>query len=216
MLQHNDDGEQAFQDIVAELQFYCSGVLPSVAQRIVVRAIRTFARETCIFQTSIKPDVQEGVATYELNEFVPEGYDIMGIEEVFWCGECIDHISKCRRCRKPMTCGCAVAKFEMKASDCIEMHPCPGGGLPEDPLAVQVSLCPSYDLCSMPPELKKYADVIMLLAESYTMKIPKQRWTNFRVGEGKRREAMGELVDIRCHVNNNFTNEKPRVGECII
>lgn len=206
-------GEQAFQDLTAELAFTCPGALPSVVQRVVMRAIRQFARETCIFQTTIAQQTQDGVATYELGDSIPQGFDIDHIQEVRYCGECIYHIGKCLRCRSPMSCGCASANFEMKSADCIQLHPCPSGSYP---LEVHTVLCPDYDLCEIPSELKKYSDVVMLLAEGLMMKIPKQKWTNYRVGEGKRREAMGELIDIRCRVDNNFTNEAPQVGERII
>ena len=215
-MQHNDAGEQAFQDLVSELAFYCPGALPSVVQRVVMRAIRQFARETCIFQTSLQPDVQVGVATYELSDLVPDGYDIMQIEQVSWCGQCIDHVRKCTKCRREMCVGCGTVKFEMKAADCIQLHPCPSGPIPEPGLEVQAILCPDYDLCSLPSEIKKYSDTIMLLAEGLMMKLPKQKWSNPRIGEAKRREAMGDLIEIRCDVSNSFTNEQPKVGERVI
>lgn len=200
-------GELAYLDVVQQIAYTCPGALRTLIERMVVRAIRMLAQETCILQTTLNVPVQDGVAEYDLTEVLTDDYCIDHILQVMWCGQCIDHIDSCT---------CLPCGYEMKGTDCIVMHPCPNGVLPENALMIQAVLIPTYDICVIPDDMMKQQDLILDMATMLLLRMPKQKWTDVRLSEFMKRDVMGSVTELRDQVCNNFTDEAPRVGEQII
>lgn len=200
-------GEQAFNDVIQEIAYVCPGALRSVIERTLMRAMRMVARDTCILQTTLNIPVQDGVAEYDLTEVLTDDYCIDHVLDVIWCGECINHIDKC---------ACLPCGYEMKGTDCIVIHPCPGPNLPEDALQIQAVLVPNYDICEIPDDLMKQQDLLMDVAQMMLLRIPKQKWTDIRLSQLMRAEVQGQIAELRDQICNNYTDEAPRVGEQII
>lgn len=196
-----DDGSTLIRD----LMFALSG-LPEVIARMALNHALCELSEACVFQPEIAVPTQNCVAQVKFDDFVPTGWEMLGIEIVKYCGTCLDPVDKCSRCPN----GYRVDDLCM-----ITLYPAPSQDAKDD-LILCINVQPSEDICEYPATvIKKHKRMLLDGAKAFLMSMPDKAWSNTGLAafHGRKFEAAcasAQLAEVKQHTHRT----QVATGEC--
>lgn len=199
---------EPLNDLVNLLQFEFPDLPEEVAKRALIRSARQMA---CIklSQTTIEICLQECVGHYPLDSFIPDGMEIVCVEQVKHCGCCIPHIEPGTPC---------PYGYELLDEHNIALHPVPGTA--DETLEVLVTLRPTYKMCELPADyMCRYEEPLLDGARSLVSEMPNQLWTNVQYSRLMRQKALGKLNSLAAKLNSSgqaVSNQSMTTGECVV
>lgn len=195
-------------ELVAILQFEFPDLPEEIAERSLIRSARSLA---CIklAQTRIEVPVQACVGHYNFEHLLPDGMEVQCLEEVKYCGCCIEHIPPCHPC---------PSGYEILTSTDIAIHPPPQTG--DKTLQLYVTLRPSYKTCELPESFVcEHEEPLLDEARGLIAQMPNQSWTNVPYSRLMKENAMGKRNSLsakKVHSGEIRTNICMTTGECVV
>lgn len=179
--------EKMYHDIVNLVLYDCPQAQIELVQRLLLKQMRFLARELCLLQTSVFPLVQDGVSTYDLEEHLPDGFELCDISWVKYCGCCIYPVGECVNCS---------FGYDMVTDSCLRLHPTPCKTSRTD-LEVKIISQPCYDVCFIPKAYTKHYELLHELTTAALLNMPKKPWSDARASARMMIELRGRIVEAR-------------------
>lgn len=198
-------GMTAGDDHVAEVMFQLSGVPEDVARRALCHAAGQ-AAESGVLAPEFFVPTQKHVRGYPLDQYVPDGYDVLWVDFVKYCGTCLDPIDKCDPCPHG---------YALDDSCHISLYPPPHRDAGKD-LEVCLSVRPGTDACEFPTDLlSRCRDEIVHAMKGYLMQMPDKAWSNPQLAAFHLQRAQAGFASLGVAVSKSFSRDQTVTqGEC--
>jgi hypothetical protein len=196
------DNEEIFSELVSMLTYECPQLPSPVAERALISTMRTLAQKTGVLQHQLTvTGLADCVSTYDFTDQLPEGFEPIEWQIVWWCECKLKHIDKCDPCPHG---------YEFVNKTCIKLYPTPN--CPDDgDLEICMSLKPKFNMCFIPSELIDDEEALIAGAKSILLMQSKKPWSDLRASRIYKREFKAACNALRTRVCRDYNGDDNRM-----
>lgn len=158
------------ENAIGELKYEFAKAPPAVLERNIRHVLADMGNNSMFTQT-VELTTYCNVADYDYSDKLAEGWRVVRVSMVKYCGMCITPADKCGHCS---------TGYSSKGPGHIRIEPTPSG---EYPLIIEAIVAPLVDLCVIPDSV--VAPLVQELLDgvrSRMYRMSNKPWTDFNLG----------------------------------